>query len=371
MSQDFFHARQRTLIRSTNFYSIGQNPTGGVLSIERKQAIYALCQKYDVIIVEDEPYWNLQFPSAYEMEAEAHGLSKPLTQNYNACGKSSGFKFLDSLAPSYLSIDTDGRVVRLDTFSKTVAPGSRLGWITAQPVVIERLTRITEVSTQQPSGFVQSVIAEMLMGKQPGEEPARVSKVEGSDGWQMDGWVRWLEGLRAGYEKRMQAMCTVLEENKFLFSEKSEPGHSFASQVEDWEVVDRVQMFDFVWPKAGMFTWVKIDFETHPLRSQYMPQRLSKAFWVHLTKKPAVCLVCPGSLFAATHKSQKEDYKYIRLSFAPMDAEEVNPLTHRLIEGFRSFWQLDSLDGLDDELSLMELQTLQLGTGAKLLGPGL
>jgi DNA-binding transcriptional MocR family regulator len=52
-----------------------------------------------------------------------------------------GYPFLDSLAPSFLSIDVDGRVVRLDTFSKTIAPGCRLGWITAQPAIIERYVR--------------------------------------------------------------------------------------------------------------------------------------------------------------------------------------------------------------------------------------
>ena len=77
--------------------------------------------------------------------------------------KKSGYKFLDSLVPSSINIDREGRVIRLDTFSKTVAPGCRLGWITAQPALIERLLRITETSTQQPSGFVQSIIADPLV----------------------------------------------------------------------------------------------------------------------------------------------------------------------------------------------------------------
>lgn len=46
---------------------------------------------------------------------------------------SSGYPFLDSLVPSFLSMDTDGRVIRLDTFSKILVPGCRVGWITAQP----------------------------------------------------------------------------------------------------------------------------------------------------------------------------------------------------------------------------------------------
>jgi len=36
---------------------MGQNPTSGVLSIQRRKEIYALCCKYDVCIIEDDPYW--------------------------------------------------------------------------------------------------------------------------------------------------------------------------------------------------------------------------------------------------------------------------------------------------------------------------
>lgn len=349
---------------------IGQNPTGGTLSIERRKELYAICQKYDVIIVEDEPYWNLQFPSAYAMEAR-RGSSQPNTgcnQNYNADGRSSGYAFLDSLVPSYLSIDTEGRVVRLDTFSKTVAPGSRLGWITAQPAVIERLARITEVTTQQPSGFVQSMIAGMIMGNQD-DKGTSASKKADKGGWQMDGWVRWLEGLRGGYEKRMNSMCKILEENKYVFLHTPEGSTMTGDHVEDWEVVDKVQMFDFVWPKAGMFTWIAVFFGDHPLQSQYTSERLSKAFWIHLTRKPHLCLVGPGSLFAATPESASQAHGYIRIAFAPMELDEVAPFTERLVSGFRSFWQLKNLDGLDDD-EVLSIQAVRSDFKGIFLGHG-
>ncbi|KAJ5689228.1 hypothetical protein N7462_003620 [Penicillium macrosclerotiorum] len=351
--------------------TIGQNPTGGTLSLERRKEIYALCVKYDVIIVEDEPYWNLQFPSAYESEAKARGTreSTPYKRSYNPDGRSSGYAFLDSLVPSYLSVDTEGRVVRLDTFSKTIAPGSRLGWMTAQPAVIERVARITEVTSQQPSGFVQSVVAQTIMGSQDDGNPFGSTKKQDGQSWQMDGWVRWLEGLRGGYERRMKAMCTILEESKFLLSETPDTSH-VDDHVDGWEVVDRVQMFDFVWPKGGMFAWVEVCFDTHRLRSQYSAERLSKAFWIHLTRKPHSCLVGPGSLFAPTPESAKVAHKYIRIAFAPMDAEDVVPYTRRLVEGFRSFWKRTDLDGLDDE-EVLAMQTKNLGPDAvSFLGPG-
>ena len=127
-------------LRYSQVASIGQNPTSGVLSIARRKAIYVLCVKYDVLIIEDDPYWYLQYPSANpsRFAASTHDPSPYL----NSHKKSSGYPFLDSLVPSYLSVDTEGRVVRLDTFSKTVAPGCRLGWITTQPNLCERLVSL-------------------------------------------------------------------------------------------------------------------------------------------------------------------------------------------------------------------------------------
>ena len=133
---------------------MGQNPTSGVLSLQRRRDIYALCSKYDILIVEDDPYWYLQFPTATAMNTTT--TSSPSNTSFNpdikllttgeprpSNWKSSGFDFLDSLCPSFINVDTDGRVLRLDTFSKTVAPGCRLGWISAQPEFIERILRLS------------------------------------------------------------------------------------------------------------------------------------------------------------------------------------------------------------------------------------
>lgn len=138
MSNLAYQERVRML---TAEYRMGDNPTSGVVGVQRRKEIYALASKYDIIIVEDDPYWYLQFPSAAIHEAKARGYTIPSVAGSRKIVKSSGYDFIDSLVPSYLSIDVDGRVIRLDTFSKTVAPGSRLGYATAQPAIIERLTR--------------------------------------------------------------------------------------------------------------------------------------------------------------------------------------------------------------------------------------
>ncbi len=69
---------------------------GAVAPLDRRQAVYKVCQQYDVILLEDDPYFYLQF-------------------RRGAGGSPGG---LDNLGTSYLSLDTDGRVIRLDSFAK-------------------------------------------------------------------------------------------------------------------------------------------------------------------------------------------------------------------------------------------------------------
>lgn len=345
--------------------SMGQNPTSGVLSLARRREIYALCSKYDVIIIEDDPYWYLQFPSSTSR------LNKPSPQSLHpAHWVSSGYDFLDSLVPSFISIDTDGRVIRLDTFSKTVAPGCRLGWITAQPALVERILRITETSTQQPSGFVQSMIAELIMGPaasdaDPGKGPAKDGK-----GWSTAGWVRWLEGLRGNYERRMNAMSTILAENREQVKSGRRTSLSdtlaaislsstSADEDDEWAVVEKTTMYSFDWPVGGMFIWIKLHFDAHPLASKISGAKLSRALWILWTTKPYLVLVSPGTIFSPTEEiATRDGYKFFRLCFAACDESQIEPITQRFVDGVNAFWRIKSVKVIED---LLDEDTMQAG----------
>ncbi len=67
--------------------------------LERRREIYAICREYSILLLEDDPYYYLQWPAA------GHG-GQPAPRGFA------------NLGTSYLSLDTDGRVVRLDSFSK-------------------------------------------------------------------------------------------------------------------------------------------------------------------------------------------------------------------------------------------------------------
>jgi DNA-binding transcriptional MocR family regulator len=349
---------------------MGHNPTGIVYSLKRRQEIYAVCSKYDVIIVEDDPYYYLQFPSAAANEAKSRNLPVPPSDeevtDRPEGWKSSGYTFLDSLAPSYLNVDTDGRVIRLDTFSKTIAPGCRLGWITSQPNMIERLLRISESSTQQPSGFVQSMVAELVLGPQNADALSTFRSLRTNKervafkGWKLDGWVRWIEGLRGEYERRMNRMCRILDEGRFQLKQ----GTPVNAADADWGVVTKTQIFDYSWPRGGMFVWLRFNTETHPLWGAVDSQgnlvdgtMLCSALIVFLTQKPYLVIVSPGLMFSATDEVREHSgWRHYRMCFAAIANEELEDCSQRFVDGVQRYWKIKSVAEL--EALLKELPTM-------------
>lgn len=352
-----------------HLYSIGQNPTGGVLSIQRRKQIYALCSKYDILICEDDPYWYLQYPG---QDCEP--------SNYNTMngGRSSGYPYLDSLVPSYLSVDTDGRVIRMDTFSKTVAPGCRLGWLTAQPAIVERILRITETSTQQPSGFVQAMIAELIMGPPDGPKNGTGGLKDGK-GWSFDGWVRWLEGLRGEYQRRMETMCAILTDGKTIMKSGRRASLSQMTadlsvlhdgrETEDWAVIEQTKMYDFVRPRGGMFLWVRFNFASHPLAKQVSGPRLARALWIYFTTEPYKVLCGPGTMFAPNAEiAQRDAWECFRLCFAAAETQDIEGYSKRWVKAVKGFWRIKDKSVIDDLLKDDETAPEAVDGMASLMG---
>jgi DNA-binding transcriptional MocR family regulator len=290
-------------------YSIGQNPTGATLSMERRKAIYELCDVHDILIIEDDPYWYLQFTP------ESHPSTSSTKTKY---------PFLDALMPSFLTIDVSGRVLRLDTFSKTIAPGCRLGWITAQPAFCERILRVTESSTQQPSGYVQSMVAQLLLKN-----------------WGLDGWVTWLESLRDAYEARMEAMCVELEAGSAVIEmrdTREDEGEGAAVEIR------KKALYSFVKPDGGMFVWVQMHIADHPSFEQYVSKHskleMMQKLWEFVAAEQKT-LPAPGSMFAPNEEiEERSACEFFRFCFAAIELEQVKVGTRRFSEGVRKFWKL-------------------------------
>ena len=80
-----------------------------MLPLDRRKEILQLCSDYNLIVLEDDPYFYLQFE-------EKH--LRP---------------------PSLFSLDTEGRVIRFDSFSKILSSGVRLGFVTGPKELIQRI----------------------------------------------------------------------------------------------------------------------------------------------------------------------------------------------------------------------------------------
>ncbi len=107
-----------------------QNPTGRVMSLEKRKGLYKLACQYNLIILEDNPYGDLRF-----------------------AGKN---------VPSIKSLDTEGRVIYTGSFSKILAPGLRVGYVSAPKEIVSKITVCKQVSDVHTNIWAQAVCSEFL-----------------------------------------------------------------------------------------------------------------------------------------------------------------------------------------------------------------
>jgi 2-aminoadipate transaminase len=127
-----------------------QNPGGVTLSLARRQILINAADRYGIPIIEDDPYGELRFegehlPSLVELDSQK--LNGKVTENIPV---RNGHGFLR------------GNVIYLSTFSKTLAPGLRLGWIVAPTEVIQRCVMAKQGIDLHTSTFVQMVVYEVI-----------------------------------------------------------------------------------------------------------------------------------------------------------------------------------------------------------------
>lgn len=106
-----------------------QNPAGVSLSAERRPQVLEICRRHGVLVVEDNPYGLLGFD--------------------------------EEPVPALRSYDTDG-VLYLGSFSKTFAPGYRVGFVIAPHAVRDKLVLASESAVLSPSNASQLAVATYL-----------------------------------------------------------------------------------------------------------------------------------------------------------------------------------------------------------------
>ncbi|XP_033736617.1 kynurenine/alpha-aminoadipate aminotransferase, mitochondrial-like [Pecten maximus] len=151
----------------------GGNPTGSGLTLKRKQEIYSIAQQYNLIILEDDPYFYIQFTRPF--------------------------------VPSFLSLDVDGRVLRFDSLSKLLSSGMRIGFVTGPKPVVDRLTYHLMCSSMQASGLSQMTLAMILKE------------------WGLDGFLDHTDKTAKFYENRCQLCLKAAKKHLTGLAEWSEP----------------------------------------------------------------------------------------------------------------------------------------------------
>lgn len=105
----------------------GANPNGATLPLERKKEIYKIACQYNLLIFEDDPYYFMHF---------------------------------DGDAPkSFLSMDTEMRVMRFDSFSKVLSAGLRVGWLTGPKPLVACVELHVQSSYLHSSALSQVILS--------------------------------------------------------------------------------------------------------------------------------------------------------------------------------------------------------------------
>lgn len=159
-----------------------QNPSGITLTLERRMKVLEIASKYELLVVEDSPYRELRFRGP--------------------------------MLPSLFTLDKEGRVLLMKTFSKIFSPGLRLGWMAGPKEVIEKMV-IAKQGTDLCTSAYTSILAAYLL---------------------MDGHVdKQIEVSKALYARKAEVMLGALEKH-----------------------MPKIDGLTWSKPDGGMFLWLEL-----------------------------------------------------------------------------------------------------------------
>ncbi|WP_462182862.1 aminotransferase-like domain-containing protein [Klebsiella variicola] len=221
------------------------NPTGITLSLERRKKIIQLANDYDFFILEDTPYREIRF------EGEK--------------------------IPPLKSMDTEGRVIYLGSFSKILAPGLRLGWSVASEVVTEKLALLKVAADTQCSTLNMNAVSMYL------------------DTYDVEVHI---ESIRRAYRAKKELMLETLRVE-------------FPSEI------------TFTNPSGGMFTWL-----------QFPEGFDAGCFMLNHAIPEARAAYVPGETFFSTNQKKN----YARFSYSTHSEANIVKGITRLGKILHKYW---------------------------------
>ena len=166
------------------------NPMGYTMPEDRKEQLYKLAQSYDISIIEDDIYGDISFQ-----------FPRPKTIK---------------------SFDTDGRVLLCSSFSKSIAPGLRVGWI-APGRYRDKVTHIKYVSSSMCPVFPQLAIAKFI---------------------RQGGYRKHIQQMRHNYEQQRDHLLHVIQTHFPSDTRVSFPDGSFILWVELNPNIDSIKLVE-------------------------------------------------------------------------------------------------------------------------------
>jgi 2-aminoadipate transaminase len=224
-----------------------QNPGGTTLSEGRRQELVLLADRFGIPIVEDDPYGQLRY--------EGEHLTPLVVLDRENLRRDNGYSI--------------GNVIYLSTFSKTLAPGLRLGWIVAPPDVIAKLVQLKQGGDLHTSTFTQIVAYEVARDNFLDEH---------------------IKVIRNVYRERRDAMLEALQE-------------FFPPEVE------------WTHPKGGLFLWITL------------PKGMDCQKLFETALKENVAFVPGGSFYA---NNGEEGKRHMRLNFSYVPPDQIREGIRRL-----------------------------------------
>lgn len=211
-----------------------QNPSGISYSQHKREELADVFEPHDAVIIEDDPYGELRFSGA---------------------------------APRSMRSWLDGKAILLGSFSKTIAPGLRLGWICAKREIMDKLVVAKQASDLHSNSLCQRIVHQYLMSNDVDKH---------------------IETIIAAYKKQRDVMVAAIEEN-------------FPAEVR------------FTRPEGGMFLWVTL------------PERLSVLELFDHAVREKVAFV-PGTPFFVDGGGRSN----MRLNFSNANEDRIREGIQRL-----------------------------------------
>ncbi|MFZ3266587.1 MAG: PLP-dependent aminotransferase family protein [Terriglobales bacterium] len=232
-----------------------QNPGGTTLSEGRRHELVLLAERYGIPIIEDDPYGQLRYEGAH--------LPPLVVLDRENLRRDDGYSI--------------GNVIYLSTFSKTLSPGLRMGWIVAPPEVITKLVQLKQGADLHTSTFGQMVAYEVAR----------------------DGFLdEHIKLIRRVYGERRDVMLHALEE--------------FCPPEVTW-----------THPLGGLFLWVTLPagMDSHQLFDAALKENVA---------------FVPGDSFYGGNGYASEGRSHFRLNFSNAQPEQIREGIRRLSVAIRN-----------------------------------